>query len=339
MKSEFSFIKSLQRKQHLALSIQHSAIIKGIGDDAAIIKKDSTTDYVISTDLLVEDIDFRLEWTQPDFLGHKALAVSLSDIAAMGANPIFALLSIGIPKKIWHTKFLDKFYDGWFALSSKHNVQLIGGDVSKTPDKIVIDSIVIGETKHGKAVMRSGAKVGDLIFVTGNLGGASAGLRLLEDMNSPDISKLLRSKRKSDKKFLILKQLKPDAKVEIGKAIGEKKLATSMIDISDGLSSDLNHLCNASNVCAVIESDKIPIESLISTQCSDKNDQLNFAINGGEDFELLFTVNPNKVKKLFNSLEGCKITQIGVITEKTKNNTIIINGKKKILRPKGFVHF
>lgn len=339
MKSEFSFIKSLQRKQHSALSIQHSAIIKGIGDDAAIIKKDSKTDYVISTDMLVEDIDFRLEWTQPDFLGHKALAVSLSDIAAMGANPMFALLSIGIPKKIWQTKFLDKFYDGWFALSSKHNVQLIGGDVSKSPDKIVIDSIVIGETKRGKAVMRSGANVGDLIFVTGYLGSASAGLKQLENMDCNDLSKFLNFKKNRIENQLILKQLKPQAQVEIGKIIGEKKLATSMIDVSDGLSSDLNHLCLGSDVNAIIESDKIPVDPLISTMFSDKNEQLNFALNGGEDFELLFTVNPNKVKKLLKSLDGHNITQIGFITEKANNNSIIINGKTKILKPKGFVHF
>lgn len=339
MRSEFAFIRSLQNKLHSSLRIQHSALIKGIGDDCAVIKKDSGNVYVISTDLLIEDIDFRLDWTRPQFLGHKALAVSLSDIAAMGANPLFALLSIGVPKQIWQTKFLDKFYEGFFALSSKHNVQLIGGDVSKTPDKIVIDSIVIGETKSGKAVLRSGANAGDLIFVTGYLGKASAGLKHLENMNCNDLSKLLNFKNNKIENQLILKQLKPQAQVEIGKLIGEKKLATSMIDISDGLSSDLNHLCLESDVNAIIESDKIPVDPLISAMFSDKNEQLNFALNGGEDFELLFTVNPNKVKKLLKFLVGHNITKIGVITERANHNSIIINGKTKILKPKGFVHF
>ena len=114
---------------------------------------------VITTDLLVEDIDFRLDWTIPEFLGHKALAVSLSDIAAMGAKPVWSMLSIGVPEKIWKTDFVDKFYEGYFELAKKFDVELIGGDVSKTPDKIVIDSIVAGEVEKGKAILRSARKL------------------------------------------------------------------------------------------------------------------------------------------------------------------------------------
>ena len=322
MRSEFDFIKRLRDKQNSAFRIPHSALAHGIGDDTAIIKQNSKTDFIVSTDLLVEDIDFRLDWTNPKFLGHKALAVSLSDIAAMGARPLYSLLSIGVPKKIWRTKFLDRFYEGWFALAEKHNVQLIGGDISRTTDKIVIDSIVIAETTRGKAVLRSGANVDDLIFVTGNLGGAAAGLKLLENG----------LKKKNNQ--LIFKQLCPDAQVEIGEIIGSKNLATAMIDISDGLSSDLNHLCNESNVGAIIEADKIP-----TIQFSNKEEALSFALNGGEDFELLFTVKPDKLKKLKTALANFSITQIGVITEKSKNISIIINGRKKILKPRGFVHF
>jgi thiamine-monophosphate kinase len=320
MRSEFDFIQQLRRKQNSALRTPHSAL--GIGDDAAVIKQNSKMDLVVSTDLLVEDIDFRLDWTKPEFLGHKALAVSLSDIAAMGARPLYSLLSIGVPKKIWRTKFLDRFYEGWFVLAEKYNVQLIGGDVSRTTDKIFIDSIAIGETKRGKAVLRSGANVGDLVFVTGKLGGAAAGLKLLENG----------IRNKSNK--LILKQLCPDTRVEIGEIIGSKNLATAMIDISDGLSSDLNHLCNESNIGATIEADKIPLYSF-----SDKNEELNFALNGGEDFELLFTAKPGKVKKLKNELADFSITQIGATTEKSENISIIINGRKKILKPGGFIHF
>jgi thiamine-monophosphate kinase len=320
MRSEFDFIQQLRRKQNSALRTPHSTL--GIGDDAAVIKQNSKMDLVVSTDLLVEDIDFRLDWTKPEFLGHKVLAVSLSDIAAMGARPLYSLLSIGVPKKIWRTKFLDRFYEGWFMLAEKYNVQLIGGDVSRTTDKIFIDSIAIGETKRGKAVLRSGANVGDLVFVTGKLGGAAAGLKLLENG----------IRNKSNK--LILKQLCPDTRVEIGEIIGSKNLATAMIDISDGLSSDLNHLCNESNIGAIIEADKIPLYSF-----SDKNEELNFALNGGEDFELLFTAKPGKVKKLKNELADFSITQIGATTEKSENISIIINGRKKILKPGGFIHF
>jgi thiamine-monophosphate kinase len=341
MTNEFDFIQRLRDKQNSALRTPHSALTHAIGDDAAIIKQNSKTDFVISTDMLVEDIDFRLDWTKPKFLGHKALAVSLSDIAAMGARPLYSLLSIGVPKKIWRTKFLDEFYEGWFALAKKYNVQLIGGDVSRTTEKIVIDSIVIGETKRGKAVLRSGANVGDLIFVTGELGGAAAGLKLLESLECDDLSSLLNSrnqKKNCDKsqhsKLLLLKQLCPDTQVEIGAIIGNKNLATAMIDISDGLSSDLNHLCNESNVGAIIEADKIP-----TIQFSNKDEELNFALNGGEDFELLFTVKPNKLMRLKNALANFSITQIGVITEKNKNISIVINGRKKVLKPRGFVHF
>ena len=170
VKSEFDFIEAVRRRYSPSK----------IGDDCAVLPKDSKTDLVVTTDLLVEDVDFRLKWTTPEFLGHKALAVSLSDVAAMGAKPVWAMLSIGIPNAIWKTDFVEKFYHGYFLLAQKFNVELVGGDVSRTPDKIVVDSIVAGEVERGKAVLRSTAKVGDLIFVTGELGGAAGGLNLLE---------------------------------------------------------------------------------------------------------------------------------------------------------------
>jgi thiamine-monophosphate kinase len=178
--NEFEFIEKLKNKFPTFRNPQSSSLV-GIGDDCAVLPKDSKTDLVITADLLVEDIDFRLSWSKPEFIGHKALAVSLSDVAAMGAKPAWAMLSIGVPASIWKTDFVEKFYDGWFRLAEKFQVELIGGDVSKTPDKIVIDSIVAGGVKKNKAILRSGAKVGDLIFVTGNLGGAAAGLKLLEE--------------------------------------------------------------------------------------------------------------------------------------------------------------
>ncbi|MBK8304754.1 MAG: hypothetical protein IPK98_15660 [Chloracidobacterium sp.] len=153
--------------------------------------------------MLVEDIDFRLDWTTPEFLGHKALAVSLSDIAAMGGTPNWAMLTIGIPESLWNTDFIDRFYDGWFALAAEFDVELVGGDVSKVPDKLVIDSIVGGECSKGKAILRSTAEPGDAIFVTGTLGGAAGGLRLLEDgVRFDDLLPI-------EQRDLILKQLQP----------------------------------------------------------------------------------------------------------------------------------
>ncbi len=319
MRSEFEFIKTIKHLSNSLVSTRNPQSVLGIGDDAAVFRKDSKTDFVVTTDLLIEDIDFRLNWTKPEYLGHKALAVSLSDIAAMGARPKFALLSIGVPHNIWKTKFLDKFYKGWFALAEKYNIQLIGGDVSKTPDKVVIDSIVIGEIKRGKAVLRSTANAGDLIFVTGALGGAAVGLRCLEE----------NKRATAREQVLIKRQLVPKAQIEIGALLGEKNLATSMIDISDGLSSDLNHICEQSNVGAIIPAENIPVDSAID------KDGLNMALNGGEDFELLFTVNPKKVSKL----KDFPCIQIGVLTDKPKKVFIKINNRLVRLKAKGFVHF
>lgn len=337
MKSEFEFIRSL-RRENVAKKQHFSGVKVGIGDDCAIVKRNSKTDLAITTDLLVEDIDFRLEWTNAEFIGHKALAVSLSDVAAMGAKPVWALVSIGIPEKIWQTDFVEKFYAGWFGLAKKLNVELIGGDVSRTPDKIVIDSIVAGEAKKNRAVLRSRAEAGDLIFVTGELGGAAAGLELLQknlrydDKNSSAINKLL------------LRQLQPFPQSELGERIGEKKLASAMIDLSDGLSSDLAHLCAESNVGARIELDKIPIH------CKLKNykkhielkefdlDISSLALNGGEDFELLFTARPknkNKLKRLF----GENITCIGQTTADVGKIELVRKSGTIQLEAQGFRHF
>ncbi|HYP49788.1 MAG TPA: thiamine-phosphate kinase, partial [Pyrinomonadaceae bacterium] len=306
MTGEFDFIHNLLNKT-TKNKPQFSPVKIGIGDDCAVISQNSKIDLVVTADLLVEDIDFRLDWASAEFVGHKALAVSLSDVAAMGAKPLWALVSIGIPEKIWNTDFVGKFYAGWFDLAKKFNVELVGGDVSRTPDKIVVDSIVAGETKKNCALLRSGAKAGDLIFVTGKLGGAAAGLRLLESDFRFDSEKGLR-------KNFIRKQLAPHPQVEIGLKLSEKKLATAMLDLSDGLSSDLSHLCRASKVGARLVAEKIPMEKNLPQVLKQNKDVISFALNGGEDFELLFTARPkdkNKLEKLF----GEKIKCIGQITD------------------------
>ncbi len=321
-KSEFEFIETIRRRHQSSK----------IGDDCAVLPKDSKTDLVVTADLLIEDIDFRLRWTTPEFLGHKALAVSLSDIAAMGAKPVWAMLSIGVPAEIWKTDFVEKFYTGWFALARKFDVELVGGDVSKTPDKIVIDSIAAGETKKGKAVLRSGAKVGDLIFLTGALGGAAAGLQLLE--NGEDY-------RQSKYKKLLLRQLKPDSQTEIGRILGSKNLATAMIDVSDGLTGDLNHICRESHVGAEIFADEIPdqldLKSIFSVFGA--SELKNFIFNGGEDFELLFTVNPKKKKRLEKELKNSRFSRIGKVTANTGIIELSAGKKTSVLTPEGFRHF
>ena len=167
--SEFEFIDSLRRRFGAY-----------IGDDAAVLRNTPNKETVITTDLLAEDIDFRRTTAPPLLLGHKALAVSLSDIAAMGARPRWSLISIGVPEDVWQTDFVDQFYEGLASLAQRYDVRLIGGDTSRTHEKIVVDSIVLGECSAGHAVKRAGAQPGNQIFVTGSLGGAAAGLRLIE---------------------------------------------------------------------------------------------------------------------------------------------------------------
>lgn len=320
MKTEFGFLANLKNKYNLTK----------IGDDCAVLPKDSKTDSVITTDLLVEDIDFRLSWTRADFLGHKSLAVSLSDIAAMGAKPVWSMVSIGIPETIWNTDFVENFYVGYINLAKKFNVELIGGDVSKTPDKIVIDSIVSGEVEKGKAILRSNAQVDDLIYVTGTLGGAALALKLLENGENFDDSK---------HRNLLLKQLAPNPQIEVGNILQNENLATSLIDLSDGISSDLFHICSQSKVGAKIFQENLPIASELFHPEFKIDNKISLALNGGEDFELLFTVDPKKKFQLENALKNYQISLIGEITANAEIIELISNEKSKILTPKGFQHF
>lgn len=320
MQSEFDFINNLKNKYGLSK----------IGDDAAVLPKDDKTDLVISTDMLVEDIDFRLDWSTPEFIGHKSLAVSLSDIAAMGARPVWSMVSIGVPEKIWKTNFIDEFYESYMNLANQFNVELVGGDVSKTPFKITIDSIVAGEVQKGKAILRSGAKHGDAIYVTGYLGEATTALKMLENGERYG---------QSDYNTLLLEQLKPTPQTEIGQFIGNNNLATAMIDLSDGLVADLFHICHESNVGATLFEDKIPYRNPNHKvhpifDVLQAKDKLYF---GGEDYELLFTVQDYyHADKL---LKNHNVTRIGRITSNTKILKLKSWGKSQVLEPKGFKHF
>ena len=314
MRSEFEFIRNIKDKFGLSR----------VGDDCAILPMNSKTDLVFTADLLVEDIDFRLDWTRPEFVGHKALAVSLSDVAAMGAKPKWSLLSIGIPEPVWKSSFVDRFYKGWFELAKEHGVELVGGDVSRTPDKIVIDSVVVGQVAKGKAILRSGARVGDSIFVTGSLGGAAAGLANLKS------GKRYTSTRGAERSR-VERQLLPTPRVEVGKRM--RRHARAMIDISDGLSADLYHLCDSSGVGARIDFEKIPVDASLRSIASDQ--LRSFVLAGGEDFELLFTAK----KKKFSPVGSVPITRIGEITSPPGIVELIVDETVFVLPRAGFRHF
>lgn len=353
-RGEFDFIERIRRQElarlggheNSSLITRRSTLVQGIGDDAAVFRLRAGFDAVVTTDLLVEGIDFDLErfHVSARDLGHKALAVSLSDMAAMGARASFCLLSVGVPRARWRSDFLEEFYQGVRSLAARHSVRIIGGDTSRTPERVVFDSIVIGEVRRGRAVLRSGARPDDIVFVTGSLGGAAAGLKVLESRAvSQSGSKLTRAQRE-----LILRQTRPEPRVEWGALLGEKKLATAMIDLSDGLSSDLAHLCRESRVGARIDAALLPFERALKSMRLDETaarslafdkDALSLAINGGEDFELLFTVRPRDAAKVPDDLDGVKVTRIGEVTGERGKIRLIQDGRARLLRPAGFEHF
>lgn len=335
--NEFDFIRKIREQAE-----QRGAspgLVRGIGDDAAVLKSSVGTDFIVSTDLLVEGIDFRRDSTLPNQLGHKALAVSLSDIAAMGARPRWALLSIGVPNEVWDSGFIDSFYDGFFKIADRFGVKLIGGDLSRTPEKIVINSIAIGECLLEREVFRSGAKAGDQIYVTGFLGDAAAGLRLIErGARLHDDNATLTESNAIE--HLLLRHFQPEPRVGWGLLIGDRQLATAMIDISDGLSSDLNHLCDESKVGALVDAHRLPIDQVVTEICGRRAlDPLMLALHGGEDFELLFTVKPENVSKLPKRVDGISITRIGEIKEASQGVQIAEGSKIWNLEPGGWEHF
>jgi len=317
MTGEFDFIRYIKK----------SFALKAIGDDCAILPKDDRSDLIVTADLLVEDVDFKVDWASPEDLGHKALAVSLSDIAAMGGTPVWEMLTVGVPGKLWETDFVKRFYDGWNDLAAEFRVELVGGDISRSPDRFVVDSIVGGEVPKGKAVLRSGARPGDAIFVSGSLGGAAGGLRLLDSVVSRDA-------KEEWHKRLIERQLRPTPRIELGRWLLTNSIASAMIDISDGLSSDLGHICGASGVGAELDAASVPVDVDLKHLVG-PDETLLLALHGGEDFELLFTVAGEKLSLLKNR----DVTRIGTVTENV-GTVQLSDGERTIdLQPFGYRHF
>jgi len=371
-RGEFDFIERLRRAElkrldsprtHSSLAAPHSSLLLGIGDDAAVIRQRAGFDTVVTADLLVEGIDFDLEHFPASArdLGHKALAVSLSDVAAMGARPRFCLLAVGVPARRWRTNFLAQFYAGLGALAERHGVRLVGGDISRTPERVVVDSVVLGEVRHGRAVRRAGARPGDQIFVTGSLGGAAAGLQLIEAHararrgdatkqpvevdEAPETARAKRQRMRaglrlsSAQRRLVQRQTRPEPRVEWGLFAGGRRLATAMIDLSDGLSSDLAHLCRESGVGARVEAESLPLDPDLEAAGLGGADLLSLALDGGEDFELLFTVRPRDASKLPREVGGVPVTRVGEITAGRGRLSLVRQGRARPLRPGGFEHF
>ncbi len=337
MAGEFDFINRIRRRAEKGGSA--AGLGTGIGDDAAVIRQFAGCDTVITADLLVEGIDFLRDEITPRLLGHRALAVSLSDIAAMGARPRYAMISIGVPREVWNSPFVDELYEGIFALAESYRIKLIGGDVSRTPQHIVIDSTIIGECRRGRAVLRSGARPGDHIFVTGWLGGAAAGLRLMLD--GARLPQTHVKRRQSPViEQLLLRHLRPVPRVRWGATLGKERLATAMIDLSDGLSSDLAHLCSESGVGALVEAARLPVDPLVAQIFGRRAlDPLLLALHGGEDFELLFTARPRDLRRLPKRVGGIPVTYIGDVTDRRGRVLLAEGSRVSKLEPGGFEHF
>ncbi|HJZ66989.1 MAG TPA: thiamine-phosphate kinase, partial [Blastocatellia bacterium] len=260
MPSESEIISRVRKRARVSDDVR-----LGIGDDAAVIKGAGGKDLIACCDLMVEGVHFRAEWTPPRLLGRKALAVNLSDVAAMGGVPRYAMMSVALPKK-YSSEFIDQLFGGVFEFADACEVSIIGGDTSSSRDSLFIDVSVIGDCDTGRAVTRSGAKPGDAIYVTGCLGASALGLSLLESgyrLEEPGTDAKCRA---------ISRHLNPEPQLKLGRAIGKAGLATAMIDISDGLSTDLQHLCEESGCGAVIDAGAIPIADCVKSVASEAKD-------------------------------------------------------------------
>lgn len=300
MPTETEIIARLRRRASVSDQVR-----LGIGDDAAVIKCAGGKDLIACCDLMVEGVHFRTQWISPRLLGRKALAVNLSDIAAMGGVPKFAMMSVALPSK-YSSEFTDELFDGVFELAEASGVSIIGGDTSGSRDSLFIDISLLGECESGRAVTRRGAKPGDAIYVSGSLGASALGLSLLESGFRLEAV----GNQSSATAQAALKQLFPNPRVELGRAIGEAGLATAMIDISDGLSTDLGHLCDESGCGAVIHAGAIPIADCVKSLASELKgiDPLRLALHGGEEYELLFTANPEDYGRIQELAVSCDVT-------------------------------
>jgi len=275
---EFDFIKLFAEGE----AVSHSEILQGIGDDCAIFRGNAGRDWLISVDAFVEGVHFKREWCKFEDIGRKALAVNLSDVAAMGGKPLFFLVSLGVPKDVDDSNVLH-LYDGMKSIAREYDVFLAGGDTVLSLNGISLSITIIGEVETAHGVLRSGASVGDHIYVSGMLGEAALGFRSLKNC-------------RNDNKFAEFRRkfFNPIPRFDVSKLVS--KYASSMIDISDGLLADLSHVADASNLGFEIDTSYIAMNEKFKKAADDLEcNALETALTGGEDYELLFSISANSV--------------------------------------------
>jgi thiamine-monophosphate kinase len=293
------------------------SVVTGIGDDCAVLSVPPGHELLVTTDFTIEKVHFRRDWHRPELVGRRCLTRGLSDIAAMGGEPRAAFLSLAVPGDV-PQKWVDRFLKGLLDLAEEFKVPLAGGDTAQSAGGIQADIVVVGSVPRGKAVLRSGAKAGERIYVTGELGGSAAALARLEE------SKPLGAE--------YVRHFRPQARVAVGQWLRQRGVASAMIDVSDGLSTDLEHICQESHVGAEIEGEAIP-RALVGL--GKKRVALELALHGGDDYELLFT----SAAAIPSEVEGVRVTRIGRTTQSAGMRLIGADGKARRLEAAGWEHF
>ena len=296
--------------------------MNGIGDDCAVLRVPRGHELLVTTDFSLEGVHFRRDWHPAESVGHRCLTRGLSDIAAMGGEPIAAFLSLALPRDLPQA-WVRQFTRGLLRLAEQHGVILAGGDTAESLSGILADIVVVGSVPKGQAILRSGARPGDRIFVSGELGGALAALGQI----------MQRGKNKASVAGH-RRHFCPSPRVALGRALREKKLVSAMIDTSDGLSSDLRHICEESGVGAEIDADRIPRARVGKSR---RAVDLELGLHGGEDYELLFTVPEGR--RIPSRIAEAKLTRIGRITRARGMVVRDAGGGARPLHPRGWEHF
>lgn len=335
---EFALIRALKHQ------FAHHApgVVQGIGDDAAVIDAVSPIWWHLTTDLLAEGIHFDLKSASPASIGYRAAMANLSDLAAMGAAPRYLLISLAVPKQV-NQLHISTFYRGMMKACRPYGVALIGGDTSASKAGLFFSLTLIGTTAQHRALFRHGAQVGDQIYVSGTLGDSLAGLRLLAHGTSSRSSEKKQPRlSRFHRQFLIHRHLHPTARVVEGQWLNNGRLASSAIDLSDGLSGDLRHICDESGVGAEVEIDRLPLSSACRAYAKACGvSPLHLAITGGEDYELLFTAPSRSCRTLERQARarGYHITRIGTIRPKQFGIRMTSQGRTQPLPPTSYEHF
>jgi thiamine-monophosphate kinase len=308
-------------------------LVLGIGDDCAILRPPRGHELLVTTDFSLEGRHFRRDLHPPESVGHRALTRGLSDLAAMGARPLAAFLSLALPARMLRTRagrvWIQRFFAGLHAFARLSGAPLSGGDTSESPCGLVLaDIVLVGSAPAGRALRRSAARPGDLLYVTGSLGGSAAEL---EQMKRGD------RRRVGQSELLAHPHLYPHPRIAVGQALLRRRLATAAIDLSDGLSTDLAHLCRESRVGAQISASALPVHSLALKDAPSPEHALSLALHGGEDYELLFAA--PAATRVPRTIAGVPITRIGTLVRGSAITLVDSTGRKHPLEPAGWEHF